>query len=145
MQATDPREDPEERQRPGNARWYGLRLAFSDLRGTLSQAGPMLAEVTYADLGPVLQLVTELDRRTIEGRANLINSAPVDDEKARKAAILLADALTTIRARKLNREKQVASILASVEDEAKGAPEQFEVTENPKFAPLHFIKTAIRE
>lgn len=45
--------------------WYGFRLAFSDLRGSLSEVGPLDATVTYGDLGEVLELVEHVDRPTL--------------------------------------------------------------------------------
>jgi hypothetical protein len=117
-------------ERPSRSAWYGLRLAFSDLRGTLSQVGPKLAEVTYADLAPVLDLARELDRRTVAGRAAVIDRAPVGDEETRRVLVELADALTVIRANKLHKDRAAQELLAD---------------DGAKFAPVLFLKTATRE
>lgn len=114
----------------GQESWYGLRLAFSDLRGTLSQVGPTLAEVTYADLGEVLALAKAIDRRTVNGRANILNAIPADKPTAKAALTRLADDLTLIRAKKLNQLEPVKALLADQEK---------------KYQPVHFIKMATRE
>lgn len=46
--------------------WRGLVLAFADLRGTLTETGHMQAEVLLDDLGEVLRLTRETDRRVLE-------------------------------------------------------------------------------
>ena len=110
--------------RPGNSQWYGLRLAFSDLRGTLSQAGPLLAEVTYADLGPVIDLEKSVDRRTVLLWA----------EAAEHLSPKLADAPAIVRARKLNQVQQAEQLLTKGEDEK----------ESRKFKPVLYMKMATR-
>jgi hypothetical protein len=62
----DDRAPPPRDPQPSTTDWYGFRLAFSDLRGTLSETGPLLATATYGNLGQVLDLVAKVDRATIE-------------------------------------------------------------------------------
>lgn len=130
LEESEPDDDPDKRTRPNNGQWYGLRLAFSDLRGTLSEVAPMLAEVTYADLGTVIDLAQRIDRRTITGRTNIVNTISLEP-KAAKELTRLADDLFTIRAdRQGIKDDDVETLLAK----------------NGKlFKPVHFIKTAMRE
>jgi hypothetical protein len=50
---------------PNHSDWYGFCLGLSDLRGTLSEVGPVDAVVTYENLGQVLELVAHVDRPTL--------------------------------------------------------------------------------
>lgn len=61
----DQKDGDKARGRPNQSGWYGFRLAFSDLRGSLSEVGPLDAAVTYAQLGQVLNLVEHVDRPTL--------------------------------------------------------------------------------
>jgi hypothetical protein len=88
LEMTDKRKETSER--PSRSDWYGLRLAFTDLRGTLSEVGPKRAEVSYADLGTVLDLTKAVDRRTVLQRA----------EAETYLSTELADALTLIRTKR---------------------------------------------
>jgi|GEM_PF-1777315 len=56
---------PKESEHASCSDWYGFRLAFSDLRGSLSEVGPLDATVTYGGLGEVLELVECVDRPTL--------------------------------------------------------------------------------
>jgi hypothetical protein len=118
LQSSDPADRRDERKCPGNAQWYGLRLAFTDLRGTLSQVGPTLAEVTYADLGTALNLVQDVDRRTVLLRA----------ETAQYLSGELADAQVIKRANRIGLARQQAELL----------------NQERTFPPVLFIKQAIR-
>ena len=94
LAATDERRETSDR--PSHSGWYGLRLAFTDLRGTLSQVGPKHAEVNYANLGQVLDLADPargLDRRTV-----LLHA-----EAARYISPELANALMVVRADRIDR------------------------------------------
>jgi hypothetical protein len=104
--------------RPSHSDWYGLRLAFTDLRGTLSQAGPILAEATYTDMGTVLELARQADRRTVL----------VQGETAQYISPELARALTMIRTTR--------TILTP--SQAK------ELNRKEIFPPVLFLKQAIR-
>lgn len=116
--------------------WYGLRLAFSDLRGSLSGTAPKLAEVTYGELGQVLHLAKELDRRTVMVRGNIVNNLPPErpaegeQRSERQVLIELANALMIIRGAKQNK---AAAVKAVLDDKAE------------KFKPVAFIKSAVRE
>lgn len=122
--------DPEDRlaDRPGNASWYGIRLGFSDLRGTLSQVAPQLAEVTYADLLPILDLADVVDRRTVTGRGAITNRAPTADQCTRQILTQLANAVTVVRAKRIGLDQEKALAL----------------NEERNFAPVLFIKRATR-
>lgn len=98
--------------------WYGLRLGFTDLRGTLSEVGPQRAEVAYADLGEVLGLARDVDRRTVLLRAK--TAAHITPE--------LANALTKIRADHVRVSQQQAQRLNDKEI----------------FPPVLFLKRATR-
>jgi hypothetical protein len=101
--------------------WYGFWLGFSDLRGSLSEVGPLHAEVTYGNLGEVLYLVEKVDRRTVMQYA----------ETAEYISPALAEAQALVRTRQvreLHREH-----IEALSDE-----------ENKLFPPVHFIKRAIR-
>lgn len=104
--------------RPSPCGWYGLRLAFTDLRGTLSQAGPILAETTYADLGTVLELIRSVDRRTVLLRG----------EAAQYISPELANALTIRRADRVRLDQEKVKTLG----------------EERMFQPVLFLKQAIR-
>ncbi len=116
LAATDRRE--ENGDRPSSSDWYGLRMAFTDLRGTLSQTAPVRAEVAYADLGDVLDLAEGADRRTVLLRA----------EAKEYISPELADALTIIRARRVGLHPERAEALQREEI----------------FPPVLFLKRATR-
>jgi hypothetical protein len=99
---------------------YGLRLAFTDLRGTLSQVGPERARATYANVARTLDLAETVDRRTVLLRAAAEAAEHVPRE--------LADALTTIRA-----DRARLSL-----DKAR------ELQEEETFAAVLFLKRAAR-
>jgi hypothetical protein len=129
---SDQETGPGRRQYDGDGHaepWYGLRLALSDLRGTLSGAAPMLAQLTYGDLGDVLRLAQTIDRRTVTGRAAIIDSSAIDQHASADEITQLADALTLIRGKRIGKSDQVKELL---DDHEK------------KFKPVHFIKTATR-
>jgi hypothetical protein len=119
---SDPKEPPDKRCYPSNSQWYGFRLGFSDLRSSLSEVGPIQAEVAYADLGEVLELADPMkgvDRRTV-----LQHKATADYISPE-----LAEARTWVRTRRVGTFR----------------PEQAEaLSETSLFPPVHFIKRAIR-
>jgi hypothetical protein len=121
LRVSDPDKDRDKQSRPGNSQWYGLRLAFTDLRGTLSQVAPKRAEVTYADLGQVLDLadpVRGVDRRTVLLQA----------ETAEYISPELADALSVIRADRIRLSQKKVRALQ----------------EEHIFPPVLFLKRATR-
>jgi hypothetical protein len=125
LETSDPNKTGDESKCPGNSAWYGFRLGFSDLRGSLSETGPLHAEVTYEDLGKVLDLVERVDRRTVLQYAQ--TSEYISPDLARAQAIV-----RTQRVKGLDFE----------DIKALGRGE--EETENALFPPVHFIKRAIR-
>lgn len=139
LETSDPDKTEDDSKRPGNSAWYGFRLGFSDLRGSLSEVGPLHAEVTYEDLGRVLDLVDKVDRRTVLQYAQ--TSEYISPELARAQAIVRArrvrglgfedvDAFGEGKGRKEEAEEK------AIEREGK--------TEKALFPPVHFIKRAIR-
>lgn len=81
--------------------WYGFRLAFSDLRGSLSEVGPLDATVTYGDLGEVLELVEHVDRPTLLQYAE--TRQYLSPELAQAQAIVRADHISRTQVRYVQR------------------------------------------
>lgn len=73
--------------------WYGFRLACSDLRGSLSEIGPLDATLTYGNLGEVLELVEKVDRPTLLQYA----------ETRQNVSAALAQAQAVVRANHIGR------------------------------------------
>ena len=121
LEASDPNELANERTRPGNSQWYGFRLGFSDLRGSLSEVGPIQAEVTYENLGEVLNLVDKVDRRTVLQYK----------QTEQYISLELAEAQALVRTRRVQGLRP--SHIEALGDE-----------ERELFKPVHFIKRAIR-
>jgi hypothetical protein len=120
LEVSDPTAPQDKRSRPGNADWYGFRLGFSDLRGSLSEVGPLHAEATYSNLGTVLDLVKHVDRRTIVQYA----------ETATYMTPELARAQALVRANQISRTS-VKKVMQMNEDEEL-------------FGAIYFITRAIR-
>jgi hypothetical protein len=91
--------------------WYGLRLGFTDLRRTLSEVGLQRAEVAYADLGDILELARDVDRRTVLLRAE--TAAHITPELANALTKVRADhvRMSQQQARRLNDETIFPSVL----------------------------------
>lgn len=121
LEASDPKEPAGQRTRPANSQWYGFRLGFSDLRGSLSQVGPLHAEVTYENLGRVLDLVDKVDRRTV------LQYKQTSDYISPE----LAGAQAMVRTRRVRGLK--SEHIKALNDEREAI-----------FKPVHFIKRAIR-
>jgi hypothetical protein len=121
LAASDPDEPIDQRTRPGNSQWYGFRLGFSDLRGSLSEVGPLHAEATYENLGQVLDLVDKVDRRTVLQYK----------QTAEYISLELAQAQAMVRTRRV-RGLNPTHVKA------------FSDEEDDLFKPVHFIKRAIR-
>jgi hypothetical protein len=116
----DRNESPAEEKRLQKTEWYGLRLGFSDLRGSLSEVGPLHAEVTYETLGEVLDLVDRVDRATVLQYA----------QAAQYVSPELAQAKAIVRTRRL--QPLELEHVEALSDEKK------------MFSPVYFIKRAIR-
>jgi hypothetical protein len=103
---------------PHRSNWYGFRLGFTDLRGSLSEAGPLHATVTYQNLGEILDLVSKVDRRTV-----------LQYHQTTKLSKELAEAQAVVRTRRV-RDLEIESIKRF---DQKGV-----------FGAVHFIKRVIR-
>jgi hypothetical protein len=115
----EPARQPDDPVPLGALPWYGVRLGLCDLRGSLSEVGPLHAEVTYEGLGEVLDLVARVDRRTVQQYQST----------AEAIAPALAEAQALVRTRKVAglRPNHVRRLIR-----------------DDRFPAVHFIKRAIR-
>jgi hypothetical protein len=97
--------------RPSRCDWYGLRLAFTDLRGTLSQAGPILAETSYTDVGTVLELARQADRRTVLVQGETVQYISPELARALTMIRTTRTTLTPSQAKELNRKEIFPPVL----------------------------------
>jgi hypothetical protein len=112
LEISDPTNPQGKRSRPGNADWYGFRLGFSDLRGSLSEVGPLHAEATYGNLGTVLDLVKHVDRRTIVQYAK--TATYVTPELARAQALVRANQISRTSVKKVQQMNQDEDLFKAV-------------------------------